>query len=76
MGGWGGKYKPRGWGGKWLGAYGARLQTHFDEVIDEYIVDYYPRADMMLPFGIHQFNLGNTVEAAQASPVYLRNKVA
>ena len=63
-----------GVGNGW-GVYGTRLQTHFDEMITEYIVDYYPRAEMMLPFGVHQFRLGNTVEAAQASPVYLRNKV-
>jgi tRNA threonylcarbamoyladenosine biosynthesis protein TsaB len=66
-----------GWygvGSGWI-SYAEQLLTHCGQVIHAYQGEKYPQARAMLPLALHAWQEGKTVTAAEALPVYLRNKV-
>lgn len=68
--------------GDWLGAgsgwdsYGPALMQRFDARVVRMLPDFEPRAADVVRLSLDDFAAGRVVSAAQAIPVYLRNKVA
>lgn len=57
------------------GTYEEELSTIVGDKLQGFKSDYYPRASNILTLAKKEFELGNTVPASQALPIYLRNKV-
>ncbi len=68
--------------GKWLaagtgwGSYAALMQADTDITICDTLADCLPSASAIVSIAVQEYRQGNTVKAAQAQPVYLRNDVA
>jgi tRNA threonylcarbamoyladenosine biosynthesis protein TsaB len=68
-------------GEQWYGVgngwavYAAQLVAKLGEQIQNYQGDQYPQAKAMIPLALAAFQQGQIVNAEQALPVYLRNKV-
>jgi tRNA threonylcarbamoyladenosine biosynthesis protein TsaB len=66
----------------WVGAgtgwgrYADRLLAAENFSLQSMLVDCFPSAEVMVKLAVNEFRAGNTVSAAQAIPVYLRNDVA
>ncbi len=63
-----------GVGSGWL-TYADRLTTKLGEIVQGYQGAKYPQARAMIPLAIAAFQTGQTIDAENALPVYLRNKV-
>ena len=57
-------------------SYAERLLAGKDFALQEILSDCFPRAEDIASLAVAEFNAGNTVSAAEAIPVYLRNDVA
>ncbi len=74
--------------GSGWGSYAERLLDSVDERVDEsaaankqfkpadILVDCFPSAEVIVKLAVDEFEAGNTITAAHAIPVYLRNDVA
>lgn len=66
----------------WVGAgtgwqsYADRLLAGSSFILQHKLVDCFPSAELIAKLAVTEFNAGNTVSAAEAIPVYLRNDVA
>jgi len=66
----------------WVGAgtgwqsYADRLLAGSDFILHEKLADCFPSAEGIAKLAVDEFKAGNTVSAAEAIPVYLRNDVA
>jgi tRNA threonylcarbamoyladenosine biosynthesis protein TsaB len=60
--------------GKWYGV-GSGWATELGNMLPSYDADKYPQAAAIIPLAVAAFKEGNVVNAEQALPVYLRNKV-
>jgi len=66
----------------WCGAgsawesYAEQLNAQLGENITDVYADYFPRASTIVKLAVDAWKCGETVEAAKAQPVYLRNDVA
>lgn len=66
----------------WVGAgsgwqsYADRLLAGSDFLLHEQLADCFPSAEVIAKLAVDEFKAGNTVSAAEAIPVYLRNEVA
>jgi len=66
----------------WIGAgtgwhrYADRLLSGGDFTLQSTLTDCFPSAEIIAKLAVDEFNAGNTVSAAEAIPVYLRNDVA
>lgn len=58
------------------GSYADRLLSGGDFTLQETLIDCFPSAEIMVKLAVDEFKAGNTVKAAEAIPVYLRNDVA
>ncbi|MBL4712245.1 MAG: tRNA (adenosine(37)-N6)-threonylcarbamoyltransferase complex dimerization subunit type 1 TsaB [Gammaproteobacteria bacterium] len=70
--------KEKAWigAGTGWGAYADRLLSNADIVVQNMLPDCLPAADIMVQMAVQEFADGNTVTAAEAIPIYLRNDVA
>lgn len=57
-------------------AYAESLQARFKGKIVEIATDSLPAAEFMLPLALNAWHAGLAVQAEEAQPVYLRNKIA
>jgi len=66
----------------WVGAgtgwasYAGRLLADDNFTLQSMLVDCFPSAEVMVKLAVNELNAGNTLTAAEAIPVYLRNDVA
>ena len=58
------------------GSYSDRLLKSGDFSLQATLLDCFPSAEVMVKLAVAELNAGNTIKAAQAIPVYLRNDVA
>jgi tRNA threonylcarbamoyladenosine biosynthesis protein TsaB len=58
------------------GTYRDRLSQRINCNLQQVMADCYPSAEQIVKLAVEEFRGGNTVTAAQAVPVYLRNDVA
>jgi tRNA threonylcarbamoyladenosine biosynthesis protein TsaB len=63
-----------GVGSGWL-SYATALQARLGDRVLAYQGEQYPQAEAMIPLAQAAFRAGQMVTAAEALPVYLRNKV-
>ncbi len=69
-------------GAGWVGAgtgwanYADRLLADNDFTLQKMLPDCLPSAEVIATLAVNEFNAGNTIIAAEAIPVYLRNDVA
>ncbi len=64
-----------GAGSAW-GSYAEQLDVQLGEQISDVHADYFPRSSTIVKLAAGAFQRGETVVAAKAQPVYLRNNVA
>jgi tRNA threonylcarbamoyladenosine biosynthesis protein TsaB len=57
------------------GTYEEELSMKVGDKLQGFKSEYYPRASNILTLAKKEFELGNTVTASEALPIYLRNKV-